>query len=317
MKNQLRIALLFFAGVIFLSGCVSNDSTDSTDFAEKKNDQLKVYATIFPLEDFAKKIGGKYVDVVSIYPPGAEAHTFEPTTKTMVDIANADVFLYSGTRLEGFVESAVEALQNEKVKSVSGTNGIALLKEIHEDEEEINEEEEELDVDPHAWIDPVLTINIAENIKNTFIELMPNKQETFENNFNDLKLSLENLDQQFKNLVNDVEDPKILVSHAAFGYWEKRYGIKQISISGISPTNEPSQKQLESIIETARENKINYIIFEQNITPKIAEIVQNEIGAQSLLLNNLAVVTDKDAANNEDYFSIMQRNLETLEKAFQ
>ena len=40
---------------------------------------------------------------------------------------------------------------------------------------------------------------------------------------------------------------EILVSHAAYGYWEQRYGLKQIPIAGISASDEPSQKQLADI----------------------------------------------------------------------
>nr|WP_307479900.1 zinc ABC transporter substrate-binding protein [Cytobacillus purgationiresistens] len=36
----------------------------------------------------------------------------------------------------------------------------------------------------------------------------------------------------------------MIVPHAAFGYWEERYGVKQIAISGLSSEEEPSQKEL-------------------------------------------------------------------------
>lgn len=42
---------------------------------------------------------------------------------------------------------------------------------------------------------------------------------------------------------------------------KKRYGIKQISVLGLSPTEEPSQKQLENIVKTAKEHNIKYVIL--------------------------------------------------------
>lgn len=45
--------------LLILSGC--NNQTSS-------NDKIKIYATNFPYESFAKQIGGKYVDANSIYP---------------------------------------------------------------------------------------------------------------------------------------------------------------------------------------------------------------------------------------------------------
>ena len=107
----------------------------------------------------------------------------------------------------------------------------------------------------------------------------------------------------------------MIVSHAAYGYWEEVYGIHQIPVTGLSPSDEPSQKELEKIIKMANEKQIKYILFEQNVTPKVAEIIQKEINAEPLYLHNLESLTKEDRKNGEDYFSLMRKNLETLDKA--
>jgi len=38
------------------------------------------------LKDFAEKIGGEYAEIESGYPPNIDAHTFEPSQKTMINI---------------------------------------------------------------------------------------------------------------------------------------------------------------------------------------------------------------------------------------
>lgn len=103
-----------------------------------------------------------------------------------------------------------------------------------------------------------------------------------------------------------------IVSHAGYGYWEERYGFNQIGIAGISPTNEPSQSQLVQTIDHAEELGLNYVLFEPNITPAVAEVVQSEIGAEALTIYPLEALTDEDVANDEDYFSLMHKNVETL-----
>ncbi len=122
---------------------------------------------------------------------------------------------------------------------------------------------------------------------------------------------------RFQQLIKGAKRKEILVAHAAYGYWEKRYGLKQISVTGLSPTNEPSQKQLASIIQIAKDHDIHYIFFEQNVTSKIAEVVKNEIGADVLILHNLEARTNDDIANNKDYFAIMNDNISALKKALQ
>ncbi|MED4453127.1 metal ABC transporter solute-binding protein, Zn/Mn family [Metabacillus fastidiosus] len=329
MKKSALFLTLILLLATALFGCGNNEKTNKSDAKEGSKKQLTVYTTIFPLEDFTKKIGGDLVNVKSIYPPGADAHTFEPTSKTMVEIADGDAFIYTGVGIEGFAEKAEESLKNEGVKFVKAGEGVELLsneheehaheEEGHEHEEHAHEEDEHEhdhgDTDPHVWLDPVLSIKLAENIKNALAELDPNNKEQFEENYEALKADLENLDKQFTAIIEKAPKKEILVSHAAYGYWQERYGIEQISVLGLSPTQEPSQKQLQNIIETAKKHNIKYVLFESNVSSKISDIVKNELHAEALTLHNLESISEKDVKNNEDYFSMMEKNIKTIEKA--
>lgn len=97
----------------------------------------------------------------------------------------------------------------------------------------------------------------------------------FEENFETLKQDLEALDEEFHQLVDSKENPEMIVSHAAYGYWEKSYGIKSIPIAGLSSSQEPSQSELTKLIQVAKEKDLKYVIFEQNITPKVAKVIQD------------------------------------------
>ncbi|MGG3800007.1 metal ABC transporter substrate-binding protein [Metabacillus fastidiosus] len=329
MKKSALFLTLILLLATALFGCGNNEKTNKSGAKEGSKKQLTVYTTIFPLEDFTKKIGGDLVNVKSIYPPGADAHTFEPTSKTMVEIADGDAFIYTGVGIEGFAEKAEESLKNEGVKFVKASEGVELLsneheehtpeEEGHEHEEHAHEEDEHEhdhgDTDPHVWLDPVLSIKLAENIKNALAELDPNNKEQFEKNYEALKADLENLDKQFTKIIEKAPKKEILVSHAAYGYWQERYGIEQISVLGLSPTQEPSQKQLQNIIETAKKHNIKYVLFESNVSSKISDIVKNELHAEALTLHNLESISEEDVKNNEDYFSIMEKNIKTIEKA--
>jgi zinc transport system substrate-binding protein len=319
IKAGLTAVLLVFMS--FLAACGSQ-TTSGEDTDKSSDGVLQIYTTIFPLQDFTAKIGGKHVNVESIFPPGVDAHTFEPTTKTMVKLAKADAFIYSGVGLEGFVDAAKDTLKNEDVKLVEAAHGIKVTNHVEEDHDEHAHEDghdghNHGDQDPHIWLDPALSIQLAENIKNELVTLKPEAKEEFQKNFETLKADLEQLDKDYAQAIEAAPKKEILVAHAAYGYWEDRYGIEQLSVSGLSPTNEPSQKELKKIVSTAKEHQIKYVIFEQNVKPKIAELVKKEIGADSLTLHNLEALTEKDIKNNEDYFSLMRKNLQTLKTALQ
>ena len=183
--------------------------------------------------------------------------------------------------------------------------------DAHHDSNDNNHHE----VDPHVWLDPILAIQQAETIKDALVSLKPERKDEFEANFEQVKKQLEKLDEQLKEVIQQAKTDKILVAHAAYGYWEKRYGLKQISVTGLSPSNEPSQKSLTNVIKKAKEHELKYILFETFATPQVAEVVKKEVGADILRIHHLSSQTEEDQKNNKDYFDLMNENIKTLEKA--
>ncbi|MFK2825185.1 zinc ABC transporter substrate-binding protein [Bacillus sp. B190/17] len=324
MSRFLKIFFIFTV-IVFLAACGQKEANKQDHSKEKES--IKVYTTIYPLTFFTEEIGKQYVDVKSVLPAGVDEHTYEPTSKTMLDIAGADLFLYNGLGLEPFGKKVQESMKSEDVRVVEVGEEIDLDSLYHHKEEAEEHEGDHHDhehdghthgsIDPHIWIDPTLSMQMAGVIKEQLSELDPEHQKEFEKNYEALKDKLTKLDKEFHEVADRADNKEFLVSHAAFGYWEKNYGIKQISVAGLSPTNEPSQKQLKEIIETAKEHQIKYVIFEQNVTPKVAKVVQVELKAEALKIHNLSVLTKEDEKSGEDYFTLMEQNIQTLKKAIE
>ncbi|MEK4050724.1 metal ABC transporter substrate-binding protein [Bacillus pumilus] len=313
-------AALFAIG---LAACSSSTGTNASK--GKADGKLTIYTTIFPIQDFTEKIGGSHVHAQSVYPANADAHSFEPSSKTMVEMAEGDAFIYSGTGAEAFADKTASTLKDQGVKTVKAAEGIKLLStkeehsheegEDHESEAHDHDEHDHGDKDPHAWLDPVYAKQMAKNIKDTLVSLDPDHKDEYTKNYEKLKKDLQSLDQEFNTTLSKAKHKEILVSHAAYGYWEKRYGIEQISVLGLSASEEPSQKQLESIVQKAEKHHIQYVIFENNVSSKVSDTIRSEIGAKTLTLKNLESITEDDAKNGESYISLMKQNLKTLKTA--
>src|SRR5690606_24417976 len=101
MKKNIILLLLIFSLTIYLVGCSKSEKKP-----ENKGDKATVYTTVYPLQYFTERIGGEYVDVKSIYPAGADEHSFDPSQKDMIALSDADLFFYIGLGLEGFVNKA-------------------------------------------------------------------------------------------------------------------------------------------------------------------------------------------------------------------
>ncbi len=157
-------------------------------------------------------------------------------------------------------------------------------------------------------------IEISRIIKDEMIALNPDAKADYNANYDALEAELLALDEEFSELLEMKENKHIIVPHAAYGYWEERYGIEQIAISGLSSSQEPSQKQLTEVIDKAEEHNLDYILYEQNSPNRLSEVIQEQIGAEALTIHNLSVLTDEDINNHEDYISLMKYNLEILDQ---
>ncbi|WP_337017237.1 metal ABC transporter solute-binding protein, Zn/Mn family [Oceanobacillus massiliensis] len=438
MRITKAFIVLFVVGFI-IAGCSPSTKGSSQGAEGSTDEKLSIYTTIYPLQFAAERIGGETVNVETVYPPGGDAHTYEPTSKDMTAIAESDAFIYLGAGMEAFAESAADALASQDVKLIEigkheelfhdykeahdhegeeayehegeeaenhesikieglsdhyhsddavqltavlseetthehwhwytlepnetewetvpdqGTNhyegqadtsgqqikatlfdddhniiaeseAVEIIVEDHGEEEHAEHEADDHgehshdghnhgDQDPHIWLDPIRMIEVAEIVKEELIELNPDEEATYNENFKSLEAELTALDERFSEVLEAKENKHILVAHAAFGYWEERYGIKQIAISGLSSSSEPSQKELVEVIDLAEEYNLDYILYEQNTTNRVSDIIQEQIGAEALTIHNLSVLTDEDIDNHEDYLSLMDYNLEVLDKA--
>lgn len=328
-----KLLIILFTAVLAV-GLAACGNTTATPDKEVADNAINVYTTVYPLQYFTERIGAEYVNVKSIYPPGSNEHTFEPTQKAMIDLADSDLFFYIGLGLEGFVEKAEKTLKNENVKFVStaanltdadlsiSTGHVHAEGEEHEHEDDDHDHEGEDDhdhaneeVDAHVWLSPVLSQKLATVIKDELIKEMPAQEEYFTQNYETLVQELDTLNTEYEQMATNVDSKTFFVSHAAFGYIAGHYGFKQVPIAGLNSQSEPSQKELAKIVDLAKENNIQDIFFEQNVSSNLATVIQKEIGAEARTLHNLSVLTEDDVKNNKDYFSLMRDNLEALEEA--
>lgn len=305
------------AGTLLLGAC-SNTEGDNT--SESTEGKLTVYASTFALKSIAEEIGGDRVNVEMVIPPGADPHTYEPTSKQMTQIAEADLFLTIGHDLEPYVESMEKSLNGQPVQFVKTAEEIQLLSASgtvhHHEEDEHDADEEEHDhgqYDPHVWLDPTNAVSMAEAVENAFNEKAPDYKSEFAKRLNTFKEEADALDNELKTAVENGSKSELLVTHAAYGYLAERYGFEQLPIAGLTPSEEPSQQALKEIIEEARLHDLKYIAFEETVTPKVAQVVKDEIGAKTVTIYNLESVTKEQM--EKSYFDLMRENVKALETA--
>ncbi|MFS0556994.1 metal ABC transporter substrate-binding protein [Brevibacillus sp. 179-C9.3 HS] len=321
MKRALMAAISIMTAVGLVGCGAANETAGTPQTGSDASAKPKVYTTIYPLEYVAKRIGGEHIEVTNLVPAGVEPHDYEPTAKDMVALSGADIFAYNGSGLELWVEKAVTNLDKNKTTVVNATEGLDLISAVdHEHEGEGHTEEaghDHGDLDPHVWLDPMQLKAQAEKVKNTLVQKDQAHAADYEKNYTQLATDLEQLDKEFKDMVTQAPKKEFMVSHSAFSYMAKRYGLEQVSISGVDPSDEPSTAELKSLVEHVKEHNISYVFFETLVSPKVAEVIAKEAGVKTATLNPLEGLTEEDVKAGRDYLSIMRDNMNTLKTALQ
>lgn len=289
MKN-LKFRLFLIVLLILLSGIyTATKKTDTTSSTGK----IQVATSFYPLYFFASQIAGDNAEVYNITPYGSEPHDYEPTAKDIARIEKSKLLIINGAGLETWADKIKVELTNKNIPILIAGNTIA------------NE-------DPHIWLSPPLAKKEIYAILQGFITIDENNKDYYQDNANKLKLHLDELDQQYKNGLMTCVQKNFVTSHAAFGHLAQAYGLTQTSISGLSPDEEPSTKQLAEVADFAKKNNIKYIFFESLVSPKLSETVAVEIGAKTLVLDPIEGISEDDMKLGKNYFTIMEDNLKNL-----
>lgn len=331
MRNRIYCGafalLIVFAAL--LGGCGGG-----SDLAE---DKTNVVTSFYPLYDFASKIGGDRAHVINLVPAGVEPHDWSPKSKDIRLINQADVFVYQGANFEGWVEDFLGSMKPDTgVKIVEASQGLELLPGDHDHEEDSHHDEHAADegknngeedheeghhehgeMDPHVWLSPNNAKAMAEKIKNALVEADAGNKDYYEANYSKLAEDLDRLHQKYKETLSALPKKEIVVSHQAFGYLAHDYGLTQKAIMGLAPDAEPTAQDMKEISQFVRENNVKYIFFEELVSDALANTLAKDLQIETLVLNPLEGLTDEQLAAGEDYFSVMENNLDHLVKALQ
>lgn len=302
--------------VLLLTLAACSDDTSSND-----DRTITVYTTVFPLTSFAEQIGGDTVEVESIYPTGADMHSYEPTQKDMMSFSDGDLFLTTSNALDPVAKNITETIQDDTVIVETAADIDTEAGHEHaEDHEEDDESHEEHDhdhdhggMDPHVWLDPAHAADMAEMVKDALVEQNPEDEAMYSENYDALIQDIEQLDQQLTDITQDPVNMDVYISHESLGYLAQKYGFHQVGINGLS-NQEPSQQELTEIIDSIEEQNIPYILYEPNVTSTVTEVIQKETDTEPLYFNNLESLA-KDDPEDATYQSMMEKNIETLDQA--
>ena len=307
MKKKIIIISITAALVIGLSvwGLINYSNRHKM---AASNPKLKVIATMFPLYDMAKNIGGNQAEVGQLLPPGMEAHSFEPKPSDIVKINEADIFVYTGKFMEPWVEDILKSVSNKDLIVVDASQNTKMAASVFHDQDEPAGS-----MDPHIWLDFDNAGIMAANIEKAFLEVDGANSDYYQTQAAAYENGLKSLDEKYAAALAGCRNKEIIYGgHYAFGYLANRYGLHYLAAQGVSPDAEPTAGDLSALVEQIKKDKIEYVFYEELTSPKIAETVARETEAKLLLLNAAHNLTKDQFAAGVSFFSVMDYNLDNL-----
>lgn len=292
----------FFITILTLIVCLSSLTACNKNQESASLNKLVVYSSFYAMYDLTSKIGKDNIELHNMVAAGVEPHDFEPTANDIINLEKADVFVYNGSNMEHWVDKVIDSIESPKLITVQASNGVELISD-------------EQQSDPHVWLSPKNAKIEAANIKDALIQADSKNSLHYQENYNQLCRELDNLDKEFSSTLNPLPKKDIVVAHRAYSYLCKEYGLNQIAINGISPDSEPDPLSMAKTIEYCKTHNINTIFFEEMVSPKIAQVIADELSAKVAVLNPLEGLSSEEVAAGDDYFTIMRKNLAALEGA--
>lgn len=305
-------ALFLSLGLVIISGCVDRQE------ASFSSDKPVVAVSILPQAEFVEKIAGDQVRVLVMVPQGADPHTYEITSGQLRDLSKAEMYVKVGSGMD-FENVWMDRLiaQNTDMLIVDSSSGIelrAMEVHSHDEEGEADEHDEEPGAgeqnvtnttgakDPHIWTSPQEAKIMVGNIYEGLIQIDPDNQELYMQNRDAYLAELDAADAMIKETLAGKEGSSFIVYHPSWGYFAEDYGLDQVSVE--MEGKEPSAKDMQRLIDTAKEKNITVIFVQPGFSATSSKAIASEINAEVVTVDPLA----------KDYIDNLAKVSEAFEK---
>lgn len=310
VKKFRNLFVILILAMVCLTSCGKENENIENKEVEDKNVETKktIYASFYPVSELVKMIAGDKFEVKTIIKTSEEPHSFELTSQAIKDLNGASLIAYNGAGMESFIDDLKDNVKDDD-KFLDLSDGLTLLDSSKEGSDMAS-------INPHTWLSIKNAKVMVDNIYRKLSSMDPDNEKYYKENLDKALTKFDDLDKKFTDELSKVKDKEkyFVVSHAAFNYLADDYGLKQVAVTGISPEEEPSAKDLKTIADFVKEKNIKTIFFEGKATPKVAETLAKNTGTKTSTLYTMENLDDHMI--EKGYFGLMEENLKVLVESF-
>jgi ABC-type Zn uptake system ZnuABC Zn-binding protein ZnuA len=239
--------------------------------------RLEVATTVAPITSIASSIGGDRVKITGIVPEGTNSHTFEPKPSVAELLSQADVVYVNGLKLEDpTVQLAEESLKDGAEIVELGARSIPERRYIYDFSFPRPEERP----NPHLWTDPKYAVAYARIIRDDLSQRDPPNKDYYAANYRKFAAMVGEFDHAMRKSFATIpqSDRKLLTYHDAYAYFGRDYGWKIIGAIQVSSFDDPTAKEVATLIEQVKREKVPAIFGSEVFPSPVLEQIGKEAG---------------------------------------
>jgi zinc transport system substrate-binding protein len=321
MNNQTKILAGILVAIFVIAGIsIFANSQPKSNLPTKQSQSLKptnkdstiakpvITTSFYPVEFLVSSIVGSAGKVQSVTPKNISPHDYETTPQDIAKIEQSSLFVYMGFGIDGFADKVVNNLKAKNIQTLAINDNLPLQQ--GSEEEKSDKTSTQKSIDPHTWLSPKNMLIANQNLTQKLSELYPAQKATFEGNSANLQTKLTALDQKFVSSLASCKQDFIVTSHDAFGYLAKDYGFKIEAVAGTDPVDQISLQEFNRITEKVKTSGLKYIFAGDDESSKTIDNLAAKTDTKVLALSTMETIEP-----SQDYFSVMEANLQNLKTA--
>ena len=295
----------------------------------------RIVASIAPLASLARRVCGPGCDVATLVPPGASAHTWEPSPRDAERLARVDIFFIVGLGYEAWLGKVVGG-GGSTYETVDGSEGIDFLFDAESlsataapearaagaagaasavgraGEPAAGVPRSAAFANPHYWLDPVAMKSAVRRLAEALGRKDPVRAKEYAARAEQTEEELDALDAEIRDRISKFTIRKLIAFHPAWGYFARRYGLSVLGAIEESPGREPGIREVEEIVRLVRTSGLRAVFAEPQFPAKAAEAIAAECGVKVLILDP---VGGEGIPGRADYFSLLRHDVRVMEEA--
>lgn len=283
-------------------------------------EKIPVIASIYPVADMVRQVGGDYVAVTCVLPPGASPHTFEPKPALVRTFSSARIFFMIGAGLEFWAGKFIK-LAGPNLMNVVLSRGVHLIAstehghENHSHEKAVSTSKNEPAVaNPHIWLDPVIAKSMVDKITAALCKVDPAHIAYYNQRSRNYQKTLDRLDHLIAATIAGFKNKKFIAFHASWDYFARQYGLESAGVIEAAPGRNPTPLEIKNIIAAIKRYHIRAVFAEPQLNFRAAEIIAKEARVRVLQLDPIG---GPGRPYGNTYVDLMTHDLKILKEAME